>query len=520
MSKTYISKCGYVIRKDTLSSEDYKSIKTDLVAKPLVDSKYSVGDEHYNVYIETKNKLYIPKMYGIKKFGKPEKVLSNFSGKQWDHVIEFKGTPRDAQIESIDSLISACTSDPVLGGGGILHAGTGMGKSFMTLNILSKLKYKAIIVVNKIFLLKQWVSEIGVFMPSARVGIIQGAVCDVSDKDIVVAMLQSLTVKDYPKEKFEDFGVFVQDECHNVASKHFSKILFKLCSKYTIGLSATPNRSDGCENVFKLHIGDIVHRMSNNSRKALQMRIHCITLKGSGLYKEISSTRYNGEKQIQFTSMLTELVNIQQRNELIVSIVSQLMNETNNMRNILVLSDRREHVKNLHRMFCDSNVTFSTSIFLGAMKASDLEHAKEAQVIIGTASSIGEGVSIAKLDTLVLTTPKKFVAFGKKDGKKDSGKLEQIVGRILRKTQYEFNPLIVDLQDNFSIFKNQNRQRNIFYNKHFQNKIMTSQTIDLNDNGSFELVFSENTEYDSDIDDDNDVAQTTENDNSYLIDEQ
>ena len=135
MSKTYISKCGYVIRKDSLSDADFNRIKKELVARPLVDSKYDAGDTQYKIYIETKNKIYIPKMYGINTFGIPEKVLDNFNGIQWERDIEFVGAPREIQNDCINTVVNECRKNPF--GGGIIHAGTGMGKSFMTLKRFS-----------------------------------------------------------------------------------------------------------------------------------------------------------------------------------------------------------------------------------------------------------------------------------------------------------------------------------------------------------------------------------------------
>ena len=65
--------------------------------------------------------------------------------------------------------------------------------------------------------------------------------------------------------------------------------------------------------------------------------------------------------------------------------------------------------------------------------------------------------------------------------KAESGKLEQIVGRIFRKSHTERNPLIVDLHDNFSVYKNQSSQRKIFYKNHFENASTIYTQINLDD---------------------------------------
>ena len=67
---SYLSKKGYVIRKDTISNEEIVILKKELRAVPLQNDKYTTfnqKDTSFPIYIETKNKLYIPKIYGIKK---------------------------------------------------------------------------------------------------------------------------------------------------------------------------------------------------------------------------------------------------------------------------------------------------------------------------------------------------------------------------------------------------------------------------------------------------------------------
>lgn len=472
----YLSKHGYVIKKELLNEDQLLKLKTELRAKPLVDSKFTIGkpqDVTFPVYIETKNKIYIPKMFGIKKYGFPKSVLQNFEGKEWETEIEFAGQLYANQHEPADKLINSCKKN----GGGILSLQTGGGKTISTLYVLSQLKGKTIIVVNKIPLMKQWENEISRFLPNARIGIIQGQNnVDTANKDIVIAMLQSLARIDYPKSLFEEFSVCVIDEIHNLGSQMFSKVLFKLCSKYTIGLSATPKRSDGCDYVFKWHIGEIVYE-SKSDRKGKCPIVKLLKIDSSD-YKEINTiNKFTGQKQIQFTSMLSELIEMPKRNKLILELIKE--NAKLNRR-ILVLSDRRSHLVYLKKQLDeDLSLTFTYGLFLGSMKASELERSKSSQVILATFQAFGEGVSEKDLDTLILVTPKKFTGHLKNTVKNESGKLEQIVGRIFRKEHISKHPLIIDLQDNFSVYKNQSAQRKVFYKQHFQELILEDEIVNL-----------------------------------------
>ena len=145
----YLSKRGYVLRKADYTDEQLLNIKLELRGRPLTDNKFASSsntDTTYPIYLDTKTKLYIPKMYGIQKFGFPEIVTEYFEGKEWEHPIEFKGTLYDRQIEPVNTLINNCNEKF----GGILTLPTGFGKTISLLYVLSKLKGKTIIIVNKI----------------------------------------------------------------------------------------------------------------------------------------------------------------------------------------------------------------------------------------------------------------------------------------------------------------------------------------------------------------------------------
>ena len=198
-------------------------------------------------------------------------------------------------------------------------------------------------------------------------------------------------------------------------------------------------------------------------------------------YTEIATTnRFTGQKQIQFTSMLSELVEMPTRNKLIIELIKQYNKES---RKILVLSERRTHLLKLHNLLeQDQNITFTYGLFLGGMKVIELERSKACNVILATVAAFGEGVSEKDLDTLILTTPKKFIGHRTNNmTKNESGKLEQIIGRIFRKEHTTLEPLIIDLQDNFSVYKTQANGRNTFYKTHFKSAVLESQYVNLSD---------------------------------------
>ena len=152
-------------------------------------------------------------------------------------------------------------------GGGLLELYTGYGKTVCALKIIADLNVKTIIIVHKEFLLRQWVERIEQFLPDAKVGRLQGSTIDIKDKDIVIGMLQSLSMKDYEIELFKSFGLTIVDECHHIGAEVFSRALFKVVTKYTLGLSATMKRKDGLTKVIKMFLGKVVVKKEREGKE-------------------------------------------------------------------------------------------------------------------------------------------------------------------------------------------------------------------------------------------------------------
>ena len=73
-ANTYIGKRGYIIRKGFLTPEQINEVKSELTVKPFVAADYGGGESNapFPIYLENENKLYVPKFYGVEKFGKAQ----------------------------------------------------------------------------------------------------------------------------------------------------------------------------------------------------------------------------------------------------------------------------------------------------------------------------------------------------------------------------------------------------------------------------------------------------------------
>jgi superfamily II DNA or RNA helicase len=215
-----ISRKGYIIEKSSLGTEQLAKIKDDLTVEPIINNNYGQQIEKFYVYSENEKRICVPKFYGLKELGQPEQYLEP----KFDKIkIKFKGVLKDQQLEPFNITLNGLKEKF----GGILSIPCGGGKTVITLALISALQVKTLVIVHKTFLANQWKERIAQFIPKARIGIIQQNKVDIENKDIVIAMLQSISMKTYDKSVFSRFGFVIVDEVHRISSKVFSRALPK-----------------------------------------------------------------------------------------------------------------------------------------------------------------------------------------------------------------------------------------------------------------------------------------------------
>ena len=74
----------------------------------------------------------------------------------------------------------------------------------------------------------QWRDRIMEFLPEAKIGKIQQDTVDIEGKDVVLAMVQSLSMKEYDEGTFDTFGLAVFDECRHLGAEVFQNQWEKL----------------------------------------------------------------------------------------------------------------------------------------------------------------------------------------------------------------------------------------------------------------------------------------------------
>jgi superfamily II DNA or RNA helicase len=350
---------------------------------------------------------------------------------------------RPEQLGPVSKFLEAAKNP--LQGGGVISLPCAAGKTVLSIYILCTLGKKTIIVVHKDFLLQQWKERIQQFAPAARIGLLKASKLDIEEKDIVLASLQSLSMKDYPEGLFSSFGFAIYDECHHLSAEVFSQALKKVNTMYTLGLSATPKRKDGLTKVFLWYIGDIVYSVTKRT-DTVDVRLVEYFESDPAYSKE--EHMYRGKLNI--SRMINNICDYGPRVEFVVGLIRDALEE-NQERRFLVLSDRRSHVDaivgGLRALDIDA------AQYYGGMKTEALKAAESKTVVVSTFNLSQEGLDLRGLNTLVFASPKTDIV--------------QASGRILRDKPEErvCTPLIIDIVDKFSIFVNQAKKRAVYYKK-------------------------------------------------------
>ena len=433
---TYLGQKGYSILKSELSVEEQIKIREELNVGAYMP-KSIVQQAKFPVYRESPQKLYIPRYYGIKNYGKP----ASYKITDGDDInLPFNGELRDYQINIVNTFMKSADKGD---GGGLLEVPCGRGKTICALNIISKIKKKTLVIVHKGFLLNQWIERIEQFLPNARIGKIQGQIIDIEDKDIVIGMLQSLSMKDYPCEIFSSFGLTVVDEVHHIAAEVFVRSLFKIVTPYVLGLSATMQRKDGLTKVFKMFLGDIIYKEKRDGNDKVIVKAHTFLTND----EDFNEVKYDYRGNPAYSTMISKLCTYNPRNEYIIKIIIDTLSQNENQQ-LMILA----HNKNLLTYFykgLEHRGFDSIGYYVGGMKEKDLKISETKKIIIATYAMASEALDIKTLTTLVMATPKTDVT--------------QSVGRILRTKHIQ--PLVIDIVDNHDLFQNQWNKRLTYYMK-------------------------------------------------------
>lgn len=257
-----------------------------------------------------------------------------------------------------------------------------------------------------------------------------------------IATLQTLARRTDLADKLSAYGQVIVDECHHVPATAFEAAVRAIPARYWVGLTATPYRRDGLDDLIGFQLGPVRHTFTHAAPD---------TLEGASAQRPrpvlvVHSTSFQLEEPVDFavpgaiTSVHTALAEDEPRNE---QIVTDVVDALGRGRHCLVLAQRIGHVDHLAATLTARE--FDPVVLKGGMGAKQRAIANERLtptgdspplLVVATGHVVGEGFDCPALDTLFLAGPVSF-----------KGRLVQYAGRVLRPHQGKQTAEVHDYHD-------------------------------------------------------------------------
>lgn len=405
-----------------ISMEKISDKKLEIMSSELQvcqePSKYAkfAMPKYICMYEAEGNDLYVPFSY---KNTFPRPSRDNFTSTK----VKFKGTLREEQKELKDEAFQHLNKR----GSTLISAYVGFGKTATSIYIATKIGLKTLIICHRVVLVNQWKEAINRFCPKAKVQILS-AKSDLEDADFYI--MNAINVVKKPRDFFSDMGLLVVDEAHLIMAEKISECMRFICPRYLIGLSATPYRTDGLNEILDLYFGKkkIIRKL---------FRKHTVYKVNSGFKPK---GKLNKSGKTDWDSILKSQAESQKRNELIVKIIKKY-----DTRSFLVLCKRVLHAQTLVKMLQEEKEDVTSLI------GSQQTFEKTSRILVGTCQKVGVGFDHAKLDTLMLAADVE-------------GYFIQYLGRVFRRKDVE--PVVFDIVDNHGILQKHFETRRKVYTDH------------------------------------------------------
>ena len=157
-------------------------------------------------------------------------------------------TPRPYQQEAIDAWKRRR-------GRGVVVLPTGAGKSHVAILAIDDKKRSALVVAPTLDLVRQW-HDLLTTTFGMPVGLVGGG--DHQVLPVTVTTYDSLHI--HAEHLGARFGLIVFDECHHLPSPAYALAARAFLAPYRLGLTATPERTDGRDLELEKLVGPIVYR--------------------------------------------------------------------------------------------------------------------------------------------------------------------------------------------------------------------------------------------------------------------
>ena len=249
---------------------------------------------------------------------------------------------RDYQQEATENLQKMREDGKTIA---LLYNATGVGKTITAATDAKAVGGRILFLVNALKLASQAKETFAKAWPEATLGEYTGSQKDMT-QTVIFATVQSIS-KDLEKFSPTDFDYLIVDECHHAAANTYQKIFTYFHPKFILGLTATPERSDG-EDMLEL-FQNVAHKMDLKTavERGVLVPIRCIRVKTN---IDLTDVRING---IKYNSQdLESKLFIPERNQLIVDTYLKYVNG----KKTVIFCASVDHAAEIAKLLRDSGV--------------------------------------------------------------------------------------------------------------------------------------------------------------------
>lgn len=160
-------------------------------------------------------------------------------------------TPYPHQREALSAWFQA-------GRTGVVILPTGAGKTYLAQMAIQATQRSTLVVVPTLDLMHQWYAHLVAAFPDTLVGLLGGGSHDRTP--LLVATYDSAAI--YAETLGNQYALLVCDECHHLPSDFLRVVAEYSLAPYRLGLTATPERTDGRHTDLQDLLGPQVYRVS------------------------------------------------------------------------------------------------------------------------------------------------------------------------------------------------------------------------------------------------------------------